>query len=417
MIKGIKNKLFDYFIFLLMLIPLVYMNWYLFYRQSVRLDGLFHSDMYAYTMYIQGIEFGLRFPYPILFFTAKCFWKIFLRHHFLGPELGMAISTLVYEILAIIVSKLTLDFFFEKKLKSALPESLAKLSGVILSLAAIAINYVSMLFIEGKFLGFWTYRYMGVFTPNIWHNSTYIASKPFAILTFLSFASLFEKMKEKKESVWDYLFFSTSLLLTTLAKPSYTIVFGLSAVVITLFCILGKQTIRQIMALFLSTIPTLAALIYQYIDVFTHSSGEGEKGIGISLCLVWNLVCSNIPTAILMAGFFPFISLVFNFRKLRTNYAYIMSWLQYFFGIVCFLVLYEKGSRMHDGNFVWGYCHALFIVYFTSLMLLIDDTISVTKGSKNGRFIPIAIQWIAFTMHLINGIVYYVSLMHGEVYV
>ena len=153
----------------------------LFYRQSVRLDGLYHSDMYAYILYIQGVDLGLRFPYPVLFLTGKIVYKIFFRHHFLGAELGIAISTFIFELLGLIVTRVVLNRLLADKLKRGLPEKYTCMSGCILTFLAVAVNYVSMLFGVGGIWRGWSYRFTGVESPNPWHNATYIAAKPFAI--------------------------------------------------------------------------------------------------------------------------------------------------------------------------------------------------------------------------------------------
>ena len=412
-----KHKIADYIIFLILLIPIAYANWYLFFRQSVRLDDMFHSDMYAYTVYIEGIDLGLRFPYPVLFFTAKVIYKVLFRHHFLGPELGMAISTLIFELLAIIASKITLDYLLEDKIKSSLPNKFNALSGLFLSFIAIAVNYLSMLFLEGRFLFGWGHRYMGVYTPNVWHNSTYIAVKPFAIFTFYAFSLLIDKIKLEKDRFLDYLFFSVCLMVVTLTKPSYTIVFGIAAGLISLINFIRKDKFKKLIALFVSVIPTLIVLVYQYIDVFNHTRDTVDGGIGIGFCSVWSQKIQNIPVAIIMACFFPFISLILNFKRYKNDTSFILSWLQYLFGLLMFLFLYEKGFRMQDANFSWGYCHGLFFVFFNSTVMLIKDSFSLTKRSGLKKIIPVIILWAAFLMHLINGISYYVGLMQGELYI
>jgi hypothetical protein len=416
-LKKKKEYLINYGVFFLLLIPITYLNWYLFYRQSVRLNDLFHSDMYAYTMYLKGNVYNITVPYPIFFFTEKVIYKLFFRNHFLGAELGTAIATLIYEIFGLIVSKVVLDFLLLDTVKQKFKRNHEIYGGLFISFLALAINYVSMLFLTGNKLGFWRYRFSGVYSPNLWHNSTYITAKPFTILAFLSFVILFERIIEKRDRLFDYIFFSVSLSVSTLAKPSYTIAFGASAALLTLVILIihGKATILQDVYLFISTVPTLAILVYQYLDVYLHSSRDEDGGLGIAFALIWGEKCNNIPMAILMACFFPLISLLFNAKRLKSNIGYLMSWIQFIFAALMFLLFYEKGFKIHDGNFQWGYCHSLFFLFFMSLILLVEDSFSSAEKTSKGK-VAIAIQWIAFLMHLIAGIAYYASLMTGVVY-
>ncbi len=418
MVKKYKKQIVDYGIFLLLLLPIIYANWYLFYRQSVRLDGLWHSDMYAYTMYLKGNVYNITVPYPIFFFTEKVIYKVFFRNHFLGAELGTAIATLVYEVLGLIVSKVVLNFLLLDCVEAKISGKFKALGGVFISFLALALNYVSMLYIIGNHLGFWDRRFSGVYSPNLWHNSTYISAKPFTILTFVSFIILFDKIKEKKDRLADYLFFSISLLLSALAKPSYTLVFGISAAILTLVILIfmSKASIKQDVYLFLSTMPTLVALAYQYLDVYLHTSADEEGGLGIAFALIWGEKCGNIPLAIVMACFFPIVSLIFNAKRLKTDTGYLLSWVQYVFGMLMFLLFYERGFKMYDANFSWGYCHGLFFLYFMSLLNLVRDSFMLKKRDTMKELLPIVIQWIAFSMHLVAGISYYVSLMSGKVY-
>ena len=64
---------------------------------------------------------------------------------------------------------------------------------------------------------------MGIYTPNPFWNATYLATRPFAIICF------FETVKVLSEYQRDFQWknctlFAVSLLLTTMTKPSFTMV-------------------------------------------------------------------------------------------------------------------------------------------------------------------------------------------------
>ena len=73
-------------------------------------------------------------------------------------------------------------------------------------------------------------RYLGVFTLNPYHNATFLAARPFTIPAMLIFIRLTQSYRtDKKYLTGDYFLFSLFLLLSTLAKPSFTLIFVMMA--------------------------------------------------------------------------------------------------------------------------------------------------------------------------------------------
>lgn len=62
------------------------------------------SDMAAYILEMQGLESGYSFPYPVFFKLAA------LIHLFASPELSVALATMLLNGLAMVVTKLTLNY-------------------------------------------------------------------------------------------------------------------------------------------------------------------------------------------------------------------------------------------------------------------------------------------------------------------
>ncbi len=115
------------------------------------------------------------------------------------------------------------------------------------------------------------YRYLGTFTPNPYHNATYLTARPFSVPAFFLFVDILSFYE--KEDRWvcpRYVLFSVFLLLTTLAKPSFTLVLVSAAGVIMLWR-LAVSRFRGVKAFFQMGIwflPTFLVLLYQFGDVF-----------------------------------------------------------------------------------------------------------------------------------------------------
>ena len=230
-----RDKIIDTIVFIVLLVVVSAVTLTLFYRQTTGSEALYHSDMKAYIKEMQGLEHAYEFPYPVFFkFSA-------LIHLFTGPEMAVAIATMLLNSLAIVLTKLALNHFVIGRagVSAGMAECAGGvaglirrngwLAGVLISFVTVSLFFVSMLFPPaGMWLPGIHHIYLGVFTPNPFHNATYMAARPFTILAFLCFVKLLPVYEEgaSKDNgatgvpIQDYLFFSVFLLLATMTKPS-----------------------------------------------------------------------------------------------------------------------------------------------------------------------------------------------------
>lgn len=407
-------------IFLAMLIAFSALMLFLFYHQCVESlvgengSGLYHSDMRAYILEMQGLNTKYSFPYPIFFrFSA-------LLNLFLTPELAVALATMLLNSLGLVLTKLALDRLILRELEVALPERKKWLGGVLTSVTAVSLFVISMLFPPtGIYLPGIKYNYLGVFTANPWQNATYMAARPFMILAFLWFAKLLDGYEIFDVGKKDYVFFALFLLLATMTKPSFTIVLVGAAGLIMVWRLLRSRfaNFKQTVLLGLTFLPTFADLLYQFRGVFVPDEGT-EGGIGFCFGTIWSQYCDNIPLAICLAIGFPLAVLVVNFRELRTNTLYRFSWQLYGMGFAMAFLLYEKGFRQYDFNFSWGYMCGIFCVFFGSAAVLLKATARELSEPAHParRVILLAAQWLALAWHLACGVYYLYGILQGRMY-
>lgn len=380
----------------------------LFHRQTVGYAGQYPSDMGAYLLEIQGLTSGYDFPYPILFWTGK-FFSLFTT-----PEHALALAVTGWNGLSAIILK----YYFDKFLK--IREQAHWYFNIFSTLLVFSLLLSSMIY-PLDYLGHYVeigedylYRYKGVFSPNPYHNATYLTARPFSIITFFLFADILSFYEKKGK--WfhpKYLIFSLFLLLTTMAKPSFTLVFVSMAGVILIFRLISShfQGWKAFWQFGISFIPTFIDLLYQFQGVFTDKNTGLEKGIGFGLFTAWSTACENIPIAILLGMAFPFIVLLFLNHNLKKYPLFLLSWQLYLTSLAMMLCLYEKGFRMQHLNFAWGYMYGLFFTYLTSLILLARNTINHKQPSWQ-----LIIQWCIFILHLICGIDYFRILLSGGLF-
>ncbi|MCR4588452.1 MAG: hypothetical protein K5682_08605 [Lachnospiraceae bacterium] len=365
---------------------------------------LYVSDMKAYMKTALGQESGYEFPYPIFF------WLIRLVSWVCPVEPATALVTTVLNTGSIVC----LWYFMEKDVEGA--ENGWK--RVLVLFSVFSLFFVSMLYApQGVYLPGMDHKYLGVFTANPYHNATYLATRPFSVLAFYLFLRILDHYEEKIEK-GEAVAFTAALLLTTMTKPSFTLVFGMAAVVALLARLIRSKgkNIRQTILFGCCFLPTILDLLYQYKGVFqAESLAENETGVGIGFFSAWNLYCHNIPLAIILALAFPGLYLVLHLPMLKKDRHFRFTWILMLCAFVSLAFLYEKGDRFDDLNFSWGYMHGIFFVFVISLTMLLKDSFRyLDSEKKNGATgILLVLEWLAYLWHLVCGLNYFLYLYNG----
>ena len=394
-------------------------TFWLFYRQcveSMQGTGLYHSDMKAYILEMQGLDSGYSFPYPVLFKLAATIHLVTASFTG-GAELAMALATMLLNSGAMIALKVMLDKHVGAKLQEAMPGQ-PWLPGILTGTAAVSLFFVSMVYPPtGIYLPGIKYKYLGVFTPNPFHNATYMAARPFAILAFFKYGELlpvYEQPNAVREHKRDYILFAIYLLLATMTKPSFTIVLVGAAGILMLWRMFRSRFRNFVPTVWLGVcfIPTFMDLLYQFRGVFVPQEGQ-EGGIGFTFGHVWAQYCGNLPLAIGLAIGFPILVLLLNYKELHKDSIYRFSWQVYVMSFLMAFFLYEKGFREVDFNFSWGYMYGIFFAFVGALLVLLRAT---ANADTRKRRIVVAVQWLAYLWHLVCGVYYFWGFLQGAMY-
>ena len=413
-----RDKIIDWVSFAILLLLFSGVTLWLFHQQTLGSPERYHSDMKAYILEMQGLDSGYSFPYPILFKLGAFF------HLFTTPEFAMALATMVLNSGAVVITKIALNRLSLEGLQQAWGERREAAGkrnlclwapGMLISILSVLLFLISMIYPpDGIYLPGIRFKYLGVFTPNPFHNATYMAARPFAILAFLWLAKLlpeYEKRAEKK----DYFLFSLFLLLATMAKPSFTIVLVGTAGLIMLYRLIRRRFKNFVPSVWmgLTFVPTFLDLLYQFKGVFVPQEGA-EGGIGFCLGDVWRQYCGNLPLAIGLAIGFPLLVLLCNWRELKRDSLYRLSWQLYLMSFAMAFFLYEKGFRKPDFNFSWGYMYGIFFCHMGALLVLLKATAGA--GAQKNKPIVIALQWLALFCHVVCGLLYFKNFLSGGMY-
>lgn len=395
------------FAFILCLIGYTALMYRLFYLQALHcgIRDSYISDIKAYLQTILGLESGYDFPYPVYFTLGKFFLL------FTNVAVAGALAATLLNSLGVVI----LFYYMKKAMREyAVGTASQKYAGFLATFLSFGMFFVSMLYLpDNLYLPGLGHKYLGTFTPNPYHNITYMATRPFATLAFFLFVRILDYYEEKT-NLKEFFLFGLSLLLTTMTKPSYTLVLVSTAGLLMVYRLFrGKwKNFKRSFYLGLAFVPTFIDLLYQFGGVFGRNSQAGEEGgIGFGLASVWKMYSGNIPFSVALALGFPILVLVFHPGEIKKSTLYRFSWAQLIVSAGEFFLLYEKGRRFADANFSWGYMHGLFFVFVTSLFVLTEDTIK-----KRAKTPVLCLQWLAYGAHLICGAVYFLYVWRGNPY-
>ncbi len=400
-----KNIFITGVIFAACLFGYTVLMYWLFYQQAIHCATreLYFSDSKAYLETILGVECEYDFPYPIFFWLGRFFLL------FTNVAVAASLAASLLNSLGVVI----LFYYMNKSLQAYYDKCVFReYAGFFTVVLTFSLFFVSMLYLPGGIrLPGITNGYLGVFTSNPYHNITYMATRTFAILAFFLYARILDYYEERTD-LREFFLFGLSLLLTTMTKPSYTLVLVSTAGLVMLYRLFRNRwkNFKRAFYLGLAFVPTFIDLLYQFGGVFGEKSQAGESGgIGFGIGSVWKLYTNNIPLAIILALGFPLAVLLFHKKEVKQNTLYRFSWAQLIVSVMELFFLYENGRRFSDANFSWGYMHGIFFVFVTSLILLATDTME-----RRGKKWTLWVQWLLFGLHLVCGIGYFVYIWGGN---
>jgi hypothetical protein len=248
--------------------------------------------------------------------------------------------------------------------------------------------------------------YLDKIAPNLWFNSTFILTMPFAVLLFFSAISWLRTL-----SLRSWLWVLISCLMSVLTKPNYALAFipalGV-AVLIRITIFQNREFARALWCFAGLTLVAIFILGLQYADSYlssgvTPSASATSSPFIIAPFAVWTLYSPNIPASLLLSIAFPLSVAILYFDKIKANLPTLLAWGVWLVALLQYILLAETGEYFRDGNWGWGSNIAMYIVFLTSMMVVLSEPIS-------RRFYLVTVVW---TLHLATGIYYFVNISRG----
>ena len=359
---------------------------YLYYNQSITDFSakpiLFESDLPLHISMI--IEDGWYYS-----FTAYAY--VLLYYLFGKSTLGIALLLAVATMATVIITGRLIEYLSKNKI--------GKVGAVFLSLM---INFVMPIFVSavGEF------RYVSYQSPNVWHNSTYILMRVFAVMALLYYFKLEEKYI-KGITLKEWIVFALLMVVTTGIKPSFLFVFSPIVGFFLLKDLIKTKSLKKILIFGASLLPSGIVILWQNAVLFGEETGNG---VIFNPWYTFSIRTAIPKIAIILSALFAILVVMVCLKELLRDKKYLFIILMTGLGFLQALCLTESGSRSVDGNFLWGYSLCLYFLFvITAIKALIMKNEGIYKFIK-----PVLL--VVFVAHLACGIYYYIELLQGTSY-
>lgn len=242
--------------------------------------------------------------------------------------------------------------------------------------------------------------YLGQDSVAIWHNPTYLAVEPLALICFF----LYLKMAEEETRDWrQFALFGSLLLLSGLFKPSFYQMFIPGLVI---FCVVNTlytrfRAFRFSLYTAFSVIPSgLFALVQMNILSDADAKIDEANGIAVGLFEVIGYYSPHpwLSTVLVLA--FPLVMAVLCRKELLKNKMLLLSICSVASGFLQYALLYKEVNT-YAGDFGWGYSLSLVLV-FTACLIQLNRCFHTWK-KRGALYGALAV----FGLHVFFGLLYY----------
>ncbi len=309
-----------------------------------------------------------------------------------GSTIGIALFLAIVSVATVYVTERCVCFFGKFAQKSWFT-----------LLAALSVNLVMPIYLQTA--GF--YRYVSFQCANIWHNSTYVCMKLFALLAILYYFKLERKYRDGI-SIKEWLVFAVLQIVTTGIKPSFLLVFSPIMGIFLLVDLFKKVSLKRILAFGSALLPSGLVILWQNTVLFGEATGNAME---LNPWYTFSLHARSPKLAVLCSTAFCIVVVIATFREVFKNKTYLFVTAMSVLGFLEALCLVESGTRSVDGNFLWGYSFCLFLLFLYCLvkMLRFPRKTLWQKGL-------LATMSFVYFCHLYCGIQFFIRLVCGESY-
>ncbi|MBE5800850.1 MAG: hypothetical protein E7319_01005 [Clostridiales bacterium] len=254
--------------------------------------------------------------------------------------------------------------------------------------------------------------YLGVGSPNVWHNPTQQAAittmllcVPYVLYCWYDFEARVETEGEKTMLPWYRVLILAALLIISLAcKP--TVMQALLPAAFVMFLVelcRRPRNWRYFGQIVLAFLPAAAYFLLQYLyytGVLVPFTSGVEVGFSWAQC--WKVLRGT-----LLMNVFPLYAVACCYRKgIFKNRLLVLSLLMVAFSTVEFMLFSETGLREGHGNFGWANMSSSFMLWVVMLGVFLRSFCQENGGRTLVRKLIYGAGWALWLWHVASGIYY-----------
>lgn len=266
---------------------------------------------------------------------------------------------------------------------------------------AVAVFLVSMIILDPVVHGI---LYLGIFTPNPWHNPTYLFGRFFSILAFCEFV---RRLQPGERATFGRLaWLALVAALSVWGKPSFLIGFLPAALTILGWGWLRRWfPLTEVLKLAAAFVPAVVVLFW--IDHKVYAAATAQDQVLLAPGQGWGLYTPSFALSIGLGMLFPLYVVAVRWRD--PSRALLTAAVTWAASCAAFLLLAETGSRAAHANFAWCYMSGMFFLHFAAIG---DWFLGPPSGHRIVRWIGTAL----FLLHLLSGVRYFLRVLGGGSY-
>jgi hypothetical protein len=390
---------------LLLLLPLLTE---LFYRQTIVYNGNYPSDTIAY------VNWAIEDPGSL----RAIEWVFSKLYRISESTFEIAIFMALVTVAIIIVIRIGVRYFLSRNGINANP--------VLIAILSLLLIFESSIYLPKIFEHF----YKNAWTGFAWHSPTQRLMVLFGLVSILLFIKIYDMFfvnVEHREHSGNFvnkkmiiicIAFSICLLISAWAKPAFIMCFFPTIALMLLFKL--KKHPRRVIVIACLMIPAFVYFLYlNGIMYGATESGADESSNQVAIAFGYLHMQIEKPFFTPIPGMmFPLSVLVFNFRRLKTDIVYRLSWIMFLVGLLIALTFIETGDRMYNGNFGWGFQFSLLFLFISSVAVYIGN-IYGASFMQNRVFAKrnyCIIAGLLFCCHIISGLSWFYLIVYGNGY-
>lgn len=235
---------------------------------------------------------------------------------------------------------------------------------------------------------------IGYFTPNPYHNATFITSKPFCLLLLFAVAAAFRPNAGRGVVGW----LLAAVLLAAISKPNYIVCVVPAACLFALWRYRRHEPVRW------SAIVTLTLMAVIVIVIAARAYGTEENdGAHIvvapfAVLRFYTDIGPSVVAKLLASVAFPLVVAAVWPALLRRPDVWL-AWAATIVGIGQGYLLAEAGSRMDHANLLVGASQAVFVLMVVSAGAFMSLPRAVTITERLRRWCAVAV----LLLHVASG--------------